>query len=305
MGIYDRDYYRERSGGFLESWGRQGATVWLIIVTCIVFLLQLVTEEFKPSITAIGIYDYDAVRRGEVWRLITPVFLHAGLIHLAFNMLVLYWAGSLVEDIYGSREFLLFYLGAGLFCGTLEFLVHLAGAQPHRGLGASGAVTAVLVVCAFHYPNLTVRLWFILPMRLWLLVALYVGLDILGVFGAGREGIGYLAHLGGALFGFLYYKTGWRVSWLLPGRSSEPVKRAVPRLRVVPAESDSPPEERDEPVGAAVEAPKRPAGAADEQFEARVDAVLEKVSKYGQESLTAEERELLFQASERYKKRRK
>ena len=104
MGIYDRDYYRERSGGFLESWGRQGATVWLIIVTCVVFLLQLVTQEFQPSITAIGIYDYPAVCRGEVWRLITPVFLHAGLFHLAFNMLVLYWAGSLVEDIYGSRS---------------------------------------------------------------------------------------------------------------------------------------------------------------------------------------------------------
>src|SRR5262249_15607391 len=145
----------------------------------------LVTDAFQASITSIGIYNFHAVCRGEVWRLITPVFLHGGLFHLACNMLVLYWAGSWVEDIYGSTEFLLFYLPAGLFAGTRRVLVQLAGiAPPPPALGASGAITAVLVVCAFHYPYMTVRFNLILPIPLWLLVVLYIGLDVLGVFGA-------------------------------------------------------------------------------------------------------------------------
>ena len=75
-----------------------------------------------------------------------------------------------------------------------------------------------------------------------------------------------------------------------------------PKLRVVvpPVEEETP-----EPVGAPVQAAPRPAEAADEQLEAKLDAVLEKVSKHGQESLTPEEREILFKASELYKKRRK
>jgi hypothetical protein len=78
--------------------------------------------------------------------------------------------------------------------------------------------------------------------------------------------------------------------------------RVRPKLRVVvpPVEEEAP-----EPVGASVQAAPRPAEAADEQLEAKLDAVLEKVSKYGQESLTPEEREILFKASELYKKRRK
>ena len=76
-----------------------------------------------------------------------------------------------------------------------------------------------------------------------------------------------------------------------------------PRLRVLPAVPEGE-EDSEDPVGAAVEAPSQPA-ARDEHFEAKVDAVLEKVSKHGQDTLTPEERALLFQASERYKKRRK
>jgi membrane associated rhomboid family serine protease len=301
MGIHDRDYYRESTRRYFDPWGREAVTVWLIIVTCVVFLLDLLSQGLVRDAT---IYDYAAVRRGEVWRLVTPLFLHAGLFHLACNMLVLYWAGSAVEDLYGSREYLLYYLGAGLFAGAAEFALHLSGAvPPHRGLGASGAVTAVLVLFALHYPHHKVNFYLLISMPVWLLVVIYVAIDVLGALGAGQEGIGYLAHLGGALFAVVYYQTGWRFVSLLPARRTER-RAATPRLRVVPAEPE-PVMKSTEPVAATADSPHRPAAPADEQLEARVDRILEKVSKHGQESLTPEERELLFQASERYKKRRK
>ena len=300
MGIYDRDYYRDHGGAW--TWGRWGVTIWLIVVTCAVFLAQLITRDLQVAgVTEFGIYDPALIRRGEVWRLLTAAFLHdeRNLLHLAFNMLALYWFGRRLEDRYGSREFLLFYLVGAVLANVAYLLVQVAGLTGmHRALGASGAVTAVLVLFACHYPRERVLLMFVLPMPVWLLVVIFVGLDVLGAMNGGRA-VAYHVHLAGALFAFVYYRARWQLSALLPGRAGR--ARRPPQLRVLPA----PPEEEmdtPQPVAAAVEKPPRQA---EEPFEAKVDRVLEKVSQHGQESLTSEEREILFRASEIYKKRRK
>lgn len=303
MGIHDRDYYREGTRRYFDPWGREAVTVWLIIITGITFVLDMVSRDAAGNIIRnFAIYDSRAIQRGEVWRLITPLFLHADLFHLACNMLVLYWAGSVIEDLYGSREFLLVYLGSGLFASSGEFFLQLSGiVPPSRGLGASGAVIAVLVLYALHYPHQRINLFFVIPMPVWLLVVVFVVLDMLGALGVGRDGIGYIAHLGGALFGVLYYLSGVRLTSLF---SRRPQGKTVPRLRIVPAEEEVPVNSQSFGLSQP-DLPPRPTGVAEEQFEARVDRVLDKVSKFGQESLTSEERELLFLASERYKKRRK
>ena len=218
-------------------------------------------------------------------------------------MLVLYWAGSWLEEIYGGGEFLAFYLVGGIFANCVNLAVDAAAvAQPRPGLGASGAVTATLVLFAFHFPWQRVYVWFVFPMPVWLLVVVYVLLDGLGAVGLGRGGIGYVVHLGGALFGALYFQTGLRFGDLLTRRPRSR-RRVKPQLRVIPPpqldDNDTP-----EPVGAAIENRPRPREGNDE-IESKVDAVLAKVSKFGQESLTPEEREILFKASELYKKRRK
>lgn len=314
MGIHDRDYYRDSARGMFDSWGRAGVTIWLIVITSIVFLAQVVSWDVgggrSPADSPVGrllIYDFERVMQGELWRLLTPIFIHDNIFHLAFNMLVLYWAGSRMEENLGSREFLLYYLLAGLVTGSIEFAFHATGiVRPAQGLGASGSVMAVLILFACHYPRQIILVMFVIPMPVWLLAVCYVALDALGAFGIGNRGIGYIAHLGGAAFALLYYRAGWRIAGWLPSLSfgSRSRRTTVPRLRVVPQEGSSAEDESSEPVGAAVETP-RPARAGDERFEARVDEVLEKVSKHGQESLTSEEREILFRASEHYKKRRK
>jgi membrane associated rhomboid family serine protease len=300
MGIHDRDYYRDGGRGVFDSWGQQGATVWLIAVTCVVFLADYVTRDLRnPVLLLNGIYDPARIAEGEVWRLLTPVFLHAGLWHLACNMLVLYWTGTRLEERYGSKEFLAFYLLAGVSANLGYFLMQEAGLMPFTpALGASGAVTAALVLYAFHYPRQRVYLYFVFPMPIWVLVVLYVALDTSGVLGAVKGQVAYAVHLCGAFFGLVYYQSGRRITALLPEFSRA---RRQPRLRVVPQDANPEPE----PVGAAVEVPPPAAEPPGEHLEARVDRILEKVSKHGQESLSPEERELLFRASEVYKKRRK
>lgn len=307
MGIHDRDYYRDGSGGFLDSWGRQGAVVWLIGITCAVFLAQLLTGHPGPRsspLVAWGASIATPILSGEVWRLLTAVFLHGGVWHLFVNMLVLYWAGSRMEEVYGPREFLAFYLLAGVFASGVDLTAEVGNLiPPGVGFGASGAVTAVFVLYAFHFPRQQILLFFVIPMPIWAVVVLYVVLDSLGAAGVGRAGVGYFAHLGGALFGLIYYQTGVRFGALFRGGRGAG-RRTRPALRVVPVEPEP---ETAEPVGAAVErAPRpKPKEAVDEHLEAKLDRVLEKVSKYGQDSLTPEEREILFKASELYKKRRK
>lgn len=305
MGIQDRDYYRE-GPSFLDRVGEQGAVVWLIVLTVAAYIVQYLPGS---PVLAAGQYDSAAVGDGQLWRLVTPIFLHLGVWHLFFNMLALYWAGHRLEERYGSAEFTLFYLLAGTFASTANHLAVEAGVNATLfEAGASGAVCAALVVFAFNFPRERLLLFFVIPMPAWGLVVLFVLLDLAGAAGL-RPGqnIGFVVHLGGALFGALYHLTG--VELAAPFRRSRR-PRARPQLRVVPP----PEEESSGPVTVAVQssppppavgAPNAARAPADEQMEAKLNAVLEKVSATGIESLTPEEREFLVKASEALKKRRK
>ena len=306
MGIHDRDYYRESTGGL--SWGGWTATNWFVLINAIAFLLQVLTKDIRGQqngespLELFGIYDTERIFRGEAWRLLTANFLHAHLLHLALNMLVLWWAGSRIEELYGRTEFVCFYLFAGVFANLMQLALEAANViPPSRGLGASGAVMAVLVLYACHNPYQRIYMFMVLPVPLWLCVFLYVGIGFFGALGLGNPGVGHLVHLGGALFGFTYHRTGFRFQRLFPSLPSRSRSR-VPALRIVRPDPEDEIDGRPEP---GYETPLQSVDPNDEPFESRVDRVLAKVSKHGQESLTPEERELLFRASEVYKKRRK
>lgn len=308
MGIQDRDYYRDGSGGLFDSWGRQGVTFWLVVITSAVFLGQCVGgNPVRSPLVLYGALWSPGVMDGEVWRLVTPLFLHGGLLHLFANMLVLYFIGSRLEELYGGREFLTLYLVAGVFANALEVAAEELGLlRLAVGVGASGAISALVVIFAFHFPRVQILVFFILPMPMWVAAALFVAFDALGAMGVGRPGIGYFVHLGGALFGFIYYQTGFRFGRVFSRSPRDARTRFRPQLRVVPAEA---PEPAPAAVGASVEPAQRaqdaPPPDGDDQIEARLDLILAKVSKFGQGSLTPEERDILVRASELYKKRRK
>lgn len=317
MGIYDREYYQQRRQRVFGGFGTGGQVVkWLIIVNVAVFIVQMLTRQRTPfgllpsPITTFFALDTAAVlEQGQVWRLLTYGFLHSDdLFHILFNMLFLYWFGRDLEEVYGPKEFLAFYLTA-ILAGGLGFTAfgayfQLTGSLPWgqhtlRCIGASGGVTAVMLLCAFHFPNRIILLFFVIPVPIWAFVAFNVIQDAwlftesVSSRNAFKTPTAVAAHLAGALFGFLYYRYQWRISRLSGGiRLKLPSLRRRPQLRVYRGERV------EEPVAVG------PREIVDEHLEAKLDSILAKIQAHGKDSLTEEEREILLRASEIYKKRR-
>lgn len=314
MGIYDREYYRKEGPSYLDSFTSHGKICkWLIIINVVAFVIQLVTRrtdidvepflrQFMPRrspFTDFFLLDVnEIIQHFQVWRLLTYAFLHDpnDVKHIIFNMLLLWWFGTELEDMYGPREFLTFYLVSAVFSALVYVGCNLAGLQDGaRALGASGAVTALMILFAFHFPTRVLYLFFILPVPIWVIVALQVAEDIFGLLGAGgRESVAFAGHLGGAAFAAAYYYRNWRLLELLPDFRAWRMRRRGPALRVYRPEEERP----------AIPVTTAAAADVEEHLEAKLDAVLEKVARQGQASLTDGEREILLKASEVYKRRR-
>jgi membrane associated rhomboid family serine protease len=309
MGIYDRDYVRREGSGFLGSFIDRGAICkWLIGITVGAFVFQVLTTPAPGHgdtswFTEAFRLTTDKVMHGEVWRLLSYAFLHdpGSPWPILWNMLFLWWFGRDLEDLYGPREFLAFYLGAVLLGGVAFVLTSLAtGALGLPYSTAAGPVAAVLVLCALHYPTRIIYLFFILPVPIWLIAVVQVALGAWQFLDglSPRAGMGgYMAavaavSLAAALFAFLYFKGRWRISSWWPDVGSWKRRMRQPRLRVYREE------EHPTPVSVAA------SSAEDEQLEAKMDAILEKISRAGKESLTESERQLLLRASEVFKRRR-
>jgi membrane associated rhomboid family serine protease len=311
MGIYDRDYYRNEGPSYLDSIFPEGRVCkWLIGINVFLYVAQLLTYPLPQGpgindgnglgpVTGWLILDTARVLHGEVWRLLTYAFLHDihGISHLFFNMLFLWWFGSDIEHIYGSREFLAFYLVSALLGGIAYQAWAMAQGTASYCLGASGAITAVLLLVACHFPSRTILVFFLLPVPIWLFVVFQVGQDVYTLIGPeqGRTLVAASVHLAGAAFAYAYYKRHWRVLDWLPDLRRKISRRQRPSLRVY-----RPHEEKETVSVAAAKGPSE----MDEHFEAKVDAVLEKVARTGQDSLTDNERQILLQASEIYKRKR-
>jgi membrane associated rhomboid family serine protease len=314
MGIYDREYYRDERSSFLGSFARAGqAWKTLIVINAVAFIIQMATRthgrgvwgevEFNDGwFTDIFILDPAAVLHGQVWRLITSAFLHStkDWTHIVFNMILLWWAGSEVETIYGAREFTAIYLVAAVVSGAAYVVFQMFAGTNQSALGASGAIMAIFTIFALHYPTRTVYFFGIIPMPMMLLLVLYVAQDAFKLLGGNREPVAFAAHLGGAAFGFLYFKAQWRLVNLWPTNWSFKLSRPGPKLRVYRGEPYREPAPRDPaPVVAA------PRLAPDSDLEEELDAVLEKVARHGKSSLTEREHQILMRASEIYRNRRK
>ena len=137
------------------------------------------------------------------WTLVTYMFLHAGFGHLFFNMFGLFIFGPRLEAKLGGPAFLRFYFASGIGGALLQTVFAPAAAM----VGASAAVYAVLVGFAYYWPREEILLFPIpIPVQAWLLVTGYVALSIFNGVTGSAAGVAHFAHLGGAVFGFLYIK---------------------------------------------------------------------------------------------------
>ena len=218
MGIYNRDYMKDGGAGPVWGGGSSGfppVCKWLIIATVGVYVAQMFGGTGLENWLAL---DSEKVLHGQVWQLFTSAFCHSreGIFHILFNMLFLWWFGKTLEQMYGSREFLLFYL-AGALCASLAFIgLDLVTGNLGSAIGASGAVMAVMMLYAAHFPRSKIYIWFVIPVEIRWIVLAYVIFDLYPVLvtlsgGHSSDGIAHSAHLGGLAFGFLYWKFGWNL----------------------------------------------------------------------------------------------
>ncbi|MEX2154322.1 MAG: rhomboid family intramembrane serine protease [Gemmatimonadaceae bacterium] len=238
------------------------------------------------------------------WTAFTYMFLHAGLLHLAFNLYTLWIFGPRLEHLWGSRSFALFFVWCGL--GGAVFHALFGGLAPM--IGASAAVYGVMLAYAMHWPKDEIYFFGVIPMRVVTMVGIFVAIDLVRGF-TGGSGVAYFAHLGGVAFAFLYLKKPQHVSIdqlrqrvsQAPDVGDDLSPRAAPRQPSRSRHRD----EVDEIVAQSKAAvAKRPVrlgpgkklGPRDAKAE-ELDRVLDKISRDGLGSLTPGERKLLDEMS--------
>jgi membrane associated rhomboid family serine protease len=183
----------------------------LLIANVALFLLTgLLRVELRPLF---GLTPY-LVLHGMVWQLFSYMFLHADLGHILFNMLALWMFGVTLEQTWGSRRFLRFYLICGIGSGVTVVLASvLFSGQATTTIGASGAIYGLLLAFGLMFPNARVLAFLFFPMPARYFVIL-MGAISFYMAAAGSGGtVSHIAHLGGLLVGYLYLKLGSRRSY--------------------------------------------------------------------------------------------
>lgn len=174
----------------------------LLIINGLVFLLKMflanASEEYQT------IYAYGAlypIQSGffRVWQPITYMFMHGGWSHIIFNMLTLWMFGRILENFWGSKRFLQFYL----LCGILAAGAHLVTSDA-SAVGASGAIMGLMAAFAYLFPNTELYLFFVpVPLKAKYVIPGLMALDVFGIISPTNDGIAHWAHLGGALAGLI------------------------------------------------------------------------------------------------------
>jgi len=229
------------------------------------------------------------------WTLITYMFLHVGFFHILFNMLWFYWFAQILVNFLGMRKILPIYIYGGLFGAALYIIAYnifpvFQNVLPAATMmGASAGVLAIVVAAATLSPDFTIHLMFIGPVKIKYIALFSIILDLIQI-PHGNAG-GHIAHLGGALFGFLFIKQ------LQAGNDwSKPFNNFMDAfVDAFKPRSKSP---KMTYTKTASTAPKK-TSKSNQTDQAKIDAILDKISASGYDSLTATEKEMLFKHSKK------
>jgi membrane associated rhomboid family serine protease len=289
----------------------------LLIINVLVFIFTLVI----PSATSYLGLHFVLADNFRIWQLLTYMFVHGGFTHIFFNMFALWMFGRVMENVWGPRKFLYYYLVCGIGAGIMQELAQL-GTYYFEGLyaydhvntgtaiittgeylnlwntvGASGAVYGILLAFGMTFPNERIFIFPIpVPIKAKWFVIGYAALELFSSVSSSMDGIAHLAHLGGMLFGLLLILY-WRRHPGSDARFSRNrgqeffnnMKRNFEQ-RKKPSQPQTPPHQTPREADMEYNARKK-------QRQAEVDAILDKIRKSGYDSLTKEEKKRLFEAS--------
>lgn len=324
MSLYDRDYMREGPPRSVAGVMRGFTAFHAILgINVAVFVMQFLFETGGVRHPRTGDYiplggvSVDELTRGNVWTLLTYMFVHGNLMHFALNMMMLWFAGRGVQHLFGSRHFTLIYLLSGIAGALTEMAVNgfVLGDVSTPLVGASASVFGLLMALAVVLPDekITAFIYFIIPvhLRLWTLAkGLFIIQLVFGLAGVlfhilpeGMK-IAYFAHLGGASLGWFYARSlgyGGRpltyASQWQPPRYQQQRRPAMARTRVRPLT------ERE--IDTSPLAAPGSLDSADAWMEQVVNPLLDKMNLHGKDSLTAEELLTLERASREVERRQR
>jgi hypothetical protein len=232
------------------------------------------------------------------------MFFHDGFTHILFNMLALWMFGGQVESIWGTKKFLTYYILCGLGGAAAHLVMSsMFGLESGPLLGASGAIFGTMIAYGFMFPDQYVFIYFIFPLKAKYLIGIWIAIEVVAATGAG-DNVSHLAHLGGAVTGIIYIlattgghllrlrrqQSGWQRQQTPRGSGFFGQRQKTGTVEA---------EYRDitghsEPIGAQTDVKK---GRVISQEE--IDRILDKIAATGYQNLTAEERDILFEASRR------
>ena len=252
------------------------------------------------------------------WQLVTYMFLHEGFWHIFMNMLWLFWTGALVEQVWGTKKFLIYYLICGLGgAASNMFLSSVMGLPSGPMLGASAAIFGVLVAFGVLYPDMRLFIFpFPIPIKAKILVPMMIGIEVISMWSP--DNVAHLAHLGGAVTGMIYLLiisggklwsdrraaqfSNWndRSRSVREGGGGGMFSRMRPKREAVDAEYRDIDSGHNEASKANAQNVKQGRVITQEE----IDRILDKIAATGYQNLTEDEREILFEASRRMEEKR-
>lgn len=230
------------------------------------------------------------------WQLLTYLFMHGGFWHLFLNMLALWMFGMELENIWGSKKFLAYYMMCGIGAGLSTILLTpLFTSLQLPTVGASGSVYGILVAFGMLFPNREIFLYFLFPIKAKYFVIIYMAIELFSV--GSNTGVAHLAHLGGGLIGFVYLLlTKNNVSDLFRFNKKPKVTSNRPTniYRNKYYEKYNTGSEKD-----VSDADYYAKDGNDDITQEKIDEILDKIGKDGYQNLSEEEKKILFEASKK------
>lgn len=284
-----------------------GMHIRLLFVNALVFLLigilnvlgRLISPELSATIGGFleQVFTLKATFLGFLsapWGIVTSIFAHFSFMHFLFNMIFLFFVGKMFEHFFGAKKLLLIYIFGGIAGGLLEILAHelfpAFAVNASVIVGASGSIMAIFIAVAIYKPQMEIKLFGVFPVKIIILAGLYFIYDLLSI--GSNDGTAHFAHLGGAVFGYFAVQNV-NTSKNLLNRLDRFWKTAEAKLKGI--FSKKKPKLTVEYGGRSK---------SDEQFNAdkvarqqKINAILDKISKSGYESLTSKEKDMLFDES--------
>lgn len=281
----------------------------LLIINAAVFFVQVIANNLmvggKPLWYILNYwFALNPLAEGfnfQVWQLITYQFMHGSFTHILFNMFALWMFGMEIENYWGEKKFLTYYLLCGVVAGLFQlFLTPILGSAAAVTIGASGAVYGVLIAFGLMFPNRLIFLYFLIPVKAKYLIGFLIVLEFMLVDSA-QSNVAHLAHLGGALAGFLFI--------LFDKSIDVPIKRMLNISSGYRQQSNI----QNPFSGLADKFKRRTQNIEDAKYydinqkkdeethitQEEIDKILDKISESGYQNLTEREKKILFDASKK------